>query len=61
MRKLTRAQLVVAAAHLASTTLEKDPAIAQHVALLEGVKDVYELGALQFYRFLEALEKQNHS
>lgn len=57
MRKLTRTQLVTAAAQLAAATVDKDPSIAQHVALLEGVKDVYELGALQFYRYLDALER----
>jgi hypothetical protein len=57
MKKLTRTQLVAAASHLAAATVDKDPSIAQHVALLEGVKDIYELGALQFYRYLEALER----
>ncbi len=56
-KKLTRTQLVGAAAQLAAATVDKDPAIAEHVALLEGVKDLYELGALQFYRYLEALER----
>ena len=56
-KKLTRTQLVGAAAQLAAATVDKDPAIAEHVALLEGVKDIYELGALQFYRYLEALER----
>lgn len=57
MKRLTRKELVSAAAQLAATRLEKDPAMLEHVAMLEGVKDVYELGALQFYRFLEALER----
>lgn len=57
MKKLTRTQLVAAAAQLAAATVEKDPAIAQHVALIEEVSDVYELGALQFFRYLEALER----
>ena len=57
MKKLTRTQLVNAAAQLAAATVDKDPQVAEHVALLEGVKDVYELGALQFYRYLEALER----
>lgn len=56
-KKLTRTQLVGAAAQLAAATVDKDPAIAEHVALLEGVKDLYELGALQFYRYLDALER----
>lgn len=57
MKRFTRKDLVGAAAQLASTTLEKDPAMLEHIALLEGVRDVYELGALQFYRFLDALER----
>lgn len=58
MRKpLTRQQLVVAAAQLAASTVDKNPQIAEHVALLEGVRDHYELGALQFYRYLDALER----
>ena len=57
MKKLTRTHLVTAAAQLAAATVDKDPSIAQHVALLEGVQDVYELGALQFYRYLEALKR----
>lgn len=57
VKKLTRTQLVAAAAHLAAATVDKDPAIAQHVALLEDVSDIYELGALQFFRYLEALER----
>ncbi len=56
-KKLTRSELVGAAAQLAAATVDKDPAIAEHVALLEGVKDLYELGALQFYRYLDALER----
>ena len=56
-KKLTRTQLVGAAAQLAAATVDKDPSIAEHVALLEGVKDLYELGALQFYRYLDALER----
>ncbi len=54
---LSREQLIVAAAHLTAATLEKDPSIAEHLALLEGVKDAYELGALHFFRYLRALEK----
>lgn len=57
MKKLTRNQLVQAAALLAGATVEKDGSIAEHLALLEGVKDSYELGALQFFRYLEALER----
>jgi hypothetical protein len=56
-KRLTRQQLVAAAAHLAASTMDKDPAMAEHVALLEGVQDHYELGALQFYRYLDALER----
>lgn len=56
-KKLTRTQLVGAAAQLAAATVDKDPAIAEHVAMLEGVKGLYELGALQFYRYLDALER----
>lgn len=54
---LSRHDLVIAAAHLSAATVEKDPSIAEHLALLEGVKDGYELGALHFYRYLRALEK----
>jgi hypothetical protein len=54
---LSREQLIVAAAQLSAATLEKDPSIAEHLALLEGVKDAYELGALHFFRYLRALEK----
>ncbi len=62
MKKLTRNQLVQAAALLAGATVEKDGSIAEHLALLEGVKDSYELGALQFFRYLEALERyQEHA
>ena len=57
MKKLTRTQLVAAAAHLAAATIDKDPAVAETVALIEGVKGIYELGALQFYRYLDALER----
>lgn len=57
MKPLTRKELIQAAALLAAATIEKDPSIAEHVALLEGVADTYELGALQFYRYLSALEK----
>lgn len=57
MKKLTRTQLVAAAAQLAAATVDKDPAIAETVAMIEGVKGVYELGALQFYRYLDALER----
>ena len=54
---LTKEQMVVAAAQLAAATIERDGSIAEHLALLEGVKDSYELGALHFYRYLEALER----
>lgn len=56
-KRLTRQQLVVAAAQLAASTMDKDPAMAEHIALLEGVQGHYELGALQFYRYLDALER----
>jgi len=57
LKKLTRPQMVLAAAQLAAATVERDPSIAEHVALIEGVSDSYELGALQFFRYLGALEK----
>ena len=57
VKKLTRTQLVTAAAQLAAATVEKDPAIADTLAMLEGVKGVHELGALHFYRYLDALER----
>lgn len=58
---LHRHELIQAAAALAAATIEKDPSVAEHIALLEGVKDSYHLGALHFFRYLAALESLQQS
>lgn len=52
------AELSQAAAYIAATMLEKDPAVAETLALIEGVRDSYELAALHYFRVLNALKRR---
>jgi hypothetical protein len=53
---LSRDALVQVAAVLAAATCEKDLSIATEVARLFDCKDHYELAALEFFRYVQALE-----